>query len=136
VHGRGVFATTGIDCGTRLLEYTGRVTSWGRAVQTYRKSGAESGHTFFFGLEDGRVIDGGCGGNSSRWLNHGCEPNCEAVELDGRVFIEVIADIAPGDELLIDYRLQTEARTSARLREQYRCRCGAQHCRGTMLERA
>jgi SET domain-containing protein len=33
-----------------------------------------------FEVEDGRVIDGGIEGNSARWINHACMPNCIAEE--------------------------------------------------------
>ncbi|CAE6777015.1 hypothetical protein R69927_04023 [Paraburkholderia domus] len=87
VHGRGVFALQAIPAGQRIIEYRGEVTSWRRASARYRRSGVP-GHTFIFGLAEGRVIDGSVGGNSARWLNHSCQPNCEAIEDErGRVFI-------------------------------------------------
>src|SRR6516165_4353579 len=75
VHGRGVFALQPIAAGERLIEYAGEVTSWRRAAARQQ---SENGHTFVFGLSDGRVIDGSRGGNSARFLNHACDPNCEA----------------------------------------------------------
>jgi hypothetical protein len=84
VHGRGVFALQPIAAGERLIEYAGEVTSWRRAAAR-QQSG--SGHTFVFGLSDGRVIDGSRGGNSARFINHACAPNCEAIETGDRVFI-------------------------------------------------
>jgi SET domain-containing protein len=79
IHGKGVFAARRLSAGERVLEYKGELTSWWEAVRRHRRDGVE-GHTFLFGLSDGRVIDGSCGGNSSRWLNHSCAPNCEAIE--------------------------------------------------------
>jgi hypothetical protein len=79
------------------------VTSWRVASQRYQRNRPEDGHTFFFGLDDRHVIDGARGGNSARWLNHCCEPNCEAVQEGSRVFIRAIADIMAGEELSIDY---------------------------------
>ena len=38
------------------------------------------GITYLFNLSDGTTIDGGDGGNATRFLNHACKPNCEAVE--------------------------------------------------------
>lgn len=66
VHGRGVFSLRAIPAGQRILEYRGEVTSWRRASARFRRSGIP-GHTFIFGLADGRVIDGSVGGNSVRW---------------------------------------------------------------------
>ena len=107
--------------------------SWRAAIARYRASVAEDGHTFVFGLEGDRVIDGARGGNSARWINHGCEPNCEAVEDGTRVFIRALRRIRPGDELLLDYRLAVDGRRTAAVKRLYACRCGAQGCRGTML---
>ncbi|SAL88020.1 methyl-accepting chemotaxis sensory transducer [Caballeronia arvi] len=44
-------------------------------------------------LDDGRVIDGAQGGNSARWVNHSCEPNCEAEQKIGDI-IAVMDSIA------------------------------------------
>ncbi|WP_084690258.1 SET domain-containing protein [Paraburkholderia caledonica] len=132
VHGRGVFALRPICAGELILEYTGTVMSWKRAKTRHRRFG-EEGHTFLFGLANGRVIDGSLGGNSARWLNHACIANCEAVEDDGRVYIHAVSNIEPGEELFIAYGLTTDARPSAAVRAQYACRCGHRRCRGTML---
>jgi SET domain-containing protein len=128
-----VFALQAIKAGERLLEYKGEVTSWRLAMSQYEPRNGESGHTFFFALSDGRVIDGARGGNTSRWLNHACAPNCATLEEDGRVFIEASADIDAGEELFIDYQLDIDMRRTAKVKAQYACRCGAPTCRGTML---
>jgi SET domain-containing protein len=132
VHGRGVFALQAIPAGQRILEYRGEVTSWRRAAARYRRSGVP-GHTFIFGLADGRVIDGSVGGNSARWLNHSCQPNCEAIEDDGRIFIETIRDLKPGDELCIAYGLTIDEAVTPELVADYVCRCGTKRCTGSML---
>jgi hypothetical protein len=133
VHGRGVFALQAIPAGQRILEYRGEVTSWRRAAARYRRSGVP-GHTFIFGLADGRVIDGSVGGNSARWLNHSCQPNCEAIEDGrGRVFIETIRAVKPGDELCIAYGLTIDEAVTPELVADYACRCGAKRCTGSML---
>jgi SET domain-containing protein len=132
VHGRGVFALRALSAGELILEYAGTVMSWKQAITRHHRFGKE-GHTFFFGLSDGRVIDGSLGGNSTRWLNHACVANCEAVECDGRVHIYAVSEIQPGEELFITYGLSVEGRLSARVRAQYWCRCGHRRCRGTML---
>ena len=68
-----------------------------------------------------------------RWINHACTPNCEADEVDGRIFIKALADIAPGEELFYDYGLVLDERYTPKLKKQFECRCGSPHCRGTML---
>jgi SET domain-containing protein len=133
VHGRGVFALTNIPSGELLIEYKGEVTSWRVASQRYQRDRAEDGHTFFFGLDGAHVIDGARGGNSSRWLNPCCEPNCEAEQEGSRVFIRALADIMAGEELFIDYLLDVKGRRTAAIKKLHACRCGARHCRGSML---
>jgi hypothetical protein len=132
VHGKGVFALQHLAAGARVLEYKGEVTTWRKASSRHQRYGVE-GHTFFFGLSDGRVIDGSHGGNSARWLNHACNANCEAVEDAGRVFIETIADIESGQELFIEYHLAVDDPLDEDTRRQYACHCGAASCRRSML---
>jgi uncharacterized protein len=132
VHGKGVFALRPLAAGERVLEFKGRVTSWRKASSRFSRNGVE-GHTFLFGLSDGRVIDGSQGGNSARWLNHACDANCEAVEEAGRVFIETLADIAVGTELFIRYELSVDGPLTDEVRVQYACRCGAAMCSRSML---
>jgi SET domain-containing protein len=132
VHGKGVFALQRIAARERVLEYKGEVTSWREAVRRHQRHGVD-GHTFFFGLSDGRVIDGSQNGNSARWLNHACTANCEAIEDAGRVFIETLQDIDAGQELFIEYLLAVDDPVDEDTRRQYACRCGATSCRRSML---
>ncbi|MGF6471592.1 SET domain-containing protein [Paraburkholderia youngii] len=130
VHGMGLFALQPIAAGERVIEYKGELTSWRRAAASQR---SESGHTFVFDLSDGRVIDGSHGGDSARFLNHACVPNCEAIETGDRVFIHALAPIAPGDELFIDYGLSVDGVITDDIRAHHTCRCRASGCRRTML---
>jgi uncharacterized protein len=132
VHGKGVFALLPLVAGERVLEFKGEVTSWRKASIRSRLNGVE-GHTFLFGLSDGRVIDGSQGGNSARWLNHACDANCEAVEEEGRVFIETLTNIAAGTELLIRYGLTVNGPLTDEVRALYACRCGSAICSQSML---
>ncbi|MHA3704946.1 SET domain-containing protein [Jatrophihabitans sp. YIM 134969] len=135
IHGKGVFALVDLPAGVDLLPYGGDVLDWDVAQQRYDDAGIENGHTFFFDIGDGRVIDGGSHGNSARWINHGCNPNCEAVfETDTRLMIRTRRRIRAGDELLIDYRLEIDDPDDALTL--YACACGARNCRHTMASLA
>jgi SET domain-containing protein len=125
-----LFALQPIAAGERLIEYKGEVTSWRRAAARQR---SEIGHTFVFGLSDGRVIDGSRGGNCARFLNHACAPNCEAIETGNRVFLHSITAIRPGEERFIDYRLVIDSEISEDIRSEYACHCGTSTCRQSML---
>ena len=133
VHGRGVFAAAPIARDEVIIEYTGEVIGWPEALRRHPHDPNDPNHTFYFSLEGGKVIDAKVGGNSSRWINHACEPNCQADETDGRVFIRALRDLQPGDELFYDYGLVLDERQTAKLKKQYACRCGSPSCRGTML---
>jgi SET domain-containing protein len=133
VHGRGVFAARRLAAGTRLLEYRGQIIDWDEALRRHPHDPAQPNHTFYFSLDDGRVIDANVGGNSARWINHSCAPNCEARQSGDRVFIHALRDLEAGEELFYDYRLSLDARYTARLKRDYACRCGAADCRGTLL---
>ena len=133
VHGKGVFAAQPLRAGERLLEYKGQRISWKEAVRRHPHNPDEPNHTFYFALEDGRVIDGNVDGNSARWINHSCAPNCEAEKIDGRVFMQALRDISADEELFYDYGLVIDERRTKKLQKEYACRCGARKCRGTML---
>jgi SET domain-containing protein len=128
VHGQGVYAVQSIPKGTRIIEYTGERVSWEDAPDDDNDP-----HTFNFGLENGQVINPRVGGNDARWINHSCDPNCEAVEEDDRVFIYAIRDIQAGEELLYDYQLEIDEPITDASRKKFACQCGAPNCRGTML---
>lgn len=133
VHGRGVFATRLIPEGARIIEYKGERIDWKEALRRDEAKGPDNFHTFFFSLDDGDIIDGGSRGNNARWINHSCEPNCEAQEDDGRVFIYALRDIQPGEELNYDYGLIIDERHTPKLKKAYQCLCGSKKCRGTLL---
>ena len=115
-----------------MLEYRGERMSWATAAEADTHADAD-GATYFFDRGDGTVIDGARGGNSTRFLNHCCEPNCEAVLDAGRIYIYAASDIQPGAELFLDYALQTEDSDSPEARARYRCRCASPDCRTSML---
>ena len=132
IHGKGVFAATLIPKGTRIIEYKGTRMTEEAADEKYGDD--ESPHTFLFLLDDKTVIDANRRGNSARWINHSCDPNCETNEEDGRLFIDAIRDIRRGEELSYDYKLVVDARYSPALKRLYACDCGSRKCRGTILD--
>nr|WP_210543346.1 SET domain-containing protein-lysine N-methyltransferase [Rhodoferax sp. PAMC 29310] len=133
VHGKGMFALVNIAEGETLIEYVGEVISWPEAQSRHPHDPTNPNHTFYFHVDEERVIDALYGGNSSRWINHACDPNCEAEEEDGRVFIKALRNIPAGEELNYDYGLMIDERYTAKLKAQYPCWCGAPDCRGTLL---
>jgi uncharacterized protein len=134
VHGKGVFALQAIAAGTRLIEYKGEIIAWPEALRRHPHDANDPNHTFYFSLDDGtHVIDANVDGNAARWINHACDPNCQADETEGRVFIEALRDLQPGEELFYDYGLVIDERYTPKLKKDYACRCGSPNCRRTML---
>ena len=133
VHGLGVFANRKLRKGTRIVEYLGERVSHKVADDRYEQKEVDDGHTFLFIVAPGVVIDAGVDGNEARFINHGCDPNCESVIEDRRVFVEAIRTIQPGEELKYDYQIGRDDDDPENVDEVFACRCGAKSCRGTML---
>lgn len=133
VHGKGVYAVVDLAEGELVLEYTGEVITWEEALRRHPHDPSDPNHTFYFHTDDAHVIDAKFGGNSSRWINHSCAPNCEAEVDGGRVFIRTLRPIVAGEELFYDYGLVIDEPYTAQLKAQYPCWCGTPQCRGTLL---
>jgi len=71
-----------------------------------------------------------------RYVNHSCDPNCELFYWEAepgeteeeRLWMQTIRTIEAGEELLIDYSWPADAAIP--------CRCGAQGCRGWIVDPA
>ena len=133
VHGKGVYALTDFEADERVIEYTGEVISWKEALHRHPHDPSDPNHTFYFHIDDQTVIDGAREGNVARWINHGCDPNCDTEVIDNRVFVKALRPIVAGEELFYDYRLTIDERYTPALKKQFECRCGAETCRHTML---
>jgi uncharacterized protein len=133
LHGLGVFATRRIPRGTRVIEYLGERVSHTEADSRYDHKDAGDNHTFLFILDARTVIDAGVDGNEARFMNHSCEPNCESLIENQRVYIDAIRTIEAGEELTYDYQIQREADDPPDIDAVFACRCGFERCRGTML---
>lgn len=120
IHAAGCYATAPISKGTRVAEYDGPRLTKRRADKLYQNSPV----TYLFGIGDGSVVIDGH--SMAMFINHSCDPNCETVEMRGRVWIRAIRDIAAGEEVTYDYCLYDGGDEDAT------CNCGAPQCRGTM----
>ena len=136
IHGRGAFATRRIARGTRLIEYAGARLTPKEADERYPDVPGAPTHTVLFAIDDDVVIDASVDGNDAKWINHSCDPNCDAIVEDGRIWIETIRDVAAGEELGYDYALELEDEPhNVANKRRYACNCGASKCRGTLLIR-
>jgi hypothetical protein len=133
IQGRGAFATRQIRKGQRLIEYTGDRITPEEGDRRYIEDGMKRHHTFLFTVDEKTCIDGKRGGNESRYINHSCDPNCEAVIEDGRIFLFAKRGMAAGTELTYDYQYERTPEHTKEDEEFYRCLCGTDACRGTIL---
>ena len=121
IHAAGCYTTTDIAAGTHVIEYTGKRIPKKLADDLYEDRAV----TYLFGLDDGKnVIDGH---GTAAFINHSCDPNCEADQLKERVWVIALRDIKAGEELLYDYNLYDGGED-----DPAPCHCGASNCRGSM----
>lgn len=132
IQGLGAFAIRPIPAGTRLIEYAGERLTPEQADARYPDDG-ERHHTFLFAIDDDIVVDAAVNGNEARFLNHSCDPNCDVIVEDKRLWIETIRDVEPGEELVYDYAFILPERHTPAAKRRYPCRCGSTSCRGTIL---
>jgi SET domain-containing protein len=136
IHGRGVFAACRIRKGTRIVEYRGERIDNDEADRRYDDSRMKRHHTFLFTLDKNTVIDGAiaAGGGDASFINHSCDPNCEAIITGKKIFIHARRTIEPGEELAYDYQYERTGENDDELERFYLCKCGAPNCRGTIMK--
>ena len=121
IHGSGCYAGEFIPADSFIIEYTGELIPAEEAYRREEDPARPGIYTFWTGND--WAIDGLSGGNTARYINHSCTPNCEYRIEDRRVLIYSGRDIAPGEELTIDYSYAADG-------ERIQCRCGSDCCRG------
>jgi len=122
IHGTGGFARVEIPSGTRVIEYVGETISKQESLAR-----CERGEEFIFAIDDEHDLDGNVDWNPARFLNHSCEPNCEARFIDGRIWLAAIRDVRAGEELTFNYSYDLEDY------REHPCRCEARTCVGYMV---
>ncbi|MBD3258014.1 SET domain-containing protein-lysine N-methyltransferase [candidate division GN15 bacterium] len=134
IQGKGVFAAKRIRPGRRIIEYVGERIHPREELKRYPDHLMDRHHTFLFAVDEKTTIDAAVGGNDARFINHSCDPNCEAVDYDGHIWIEAIKNIQPGVELTYDYNFTSDSPPDEEDLTRYACRCGAEKCRGTIMK--
>lgn len=135
IQGKGAFATRRIKKGERIIEYLGECIDADESDIRYPDDEMGRHHTFLFSIGDGtRVLDAGPLEWPAKYVNHSCDPNCEAIEEeDGRVFVHALTTLEAGQELLYDYAYERTAEHTADDETLYKCLCGSAKCRGSIL---
>jgi SET domain-containing protein len=134
LHGYGLFAADFIPKDTRIIEYIGRKVTKAQSqriedVRLERLAKGEDACVYTFDMTKRYDLDGDVEWNHARRINHSCDGNCESQDVRGHVWIVARRDIAPGEELLYDYRFPfSEWR-------HHPCRCGAKDCVGFIVNK-
>lgn len=134
IQGFGGFATRDIPKGTRIIEYVGEKISNAESDRRYDNEKMRRHHTFLFTLNSRTIVDAAVNGNAARFINHSCDPNCEALIERGHIYIYAKRNIVAGEELLYDYSYEWDSDYTKEDLEFYQCRCGAPNCRGTIVK--
>jgi len=135
IHHKGVFAKKDIPKGTRIIEYVGEKITKAEAdkradvVLEKSKTSVTTGAVYIFELNKRHDIDGNVKWNTARFINHTCEPNCEADNIGGHIWIIAIKNIKKGDELSYNYGYDFEEYYD------HPCKCGSPYCVGYILAR-
>ena len=130
VHAWGLFAATFIPKGTRVIEYIGELIRPSIAEirqDFYEKNNIDD---YLFRIGQHYVIDATLSGGPARYINHGCDPNCQPKQFvsERKIFIFAIKDIMKGEELCYNYKFEYVKDFS----EAIPCTCGSSKCSGYM----
>jgi SET domain-containing protein len=109
-----------------IIEYTGELIREYIADEREKQWSAAS---YFFRIDETWIIDATKKGNMARFMNHSCDPNCNAkiIPSGGKKKVVVYAqkEINIGDEITYDYKFPLED-------DKIKCYCGSVKCRGTL----
>lgn len=122
IHGVGGYARKRIKEGTPIIEYVGRKVDKQEAERL-----CEEENSYVFVINDHYDLDGSVDWNLARWINHSCDPNCEALDEGGRIWITACRDIKPGEELTFNYNYDLEEYAD------HPCCCGSENCVGYIV---
>ncbi|XP_049906745.1 histone-lysine N-methyltransferase NSD3 isoform X2 [Epinephelus moara] len=127
--GWGLRTNQGLRKGDFVTEYVGEVIDSEECQQRIKRAHENHVTNFYMlTLTKDRVIDAGPKGNSSRFMNHSCSPNCETqkwtVNGDVRIGLFTLCDIEAGTELTFNYNLHCVGNRRSS------CHCGSDNCSG------
>jgi len=116
--GYGCFATVLFQKGSAIAEYAGERITRKEAVRRMKgRKGKRISE-----LDADCYIDGSINGNETQYINHSCEPNADALIIDGLIILFALREILPGEEITVDYLNSFEEDRSV-------CHCRTASCR-------
>jgi len=134
IHNKGVFAKVNISKGVKVIEYVGEKISKAESdkradkeIDNHKKN-SDKGAVYIFELNKKTDVDGNVSWNPARFINHSCDPNCEAEITRGRIWIISIRDIKKGEEITYNYNYDIDDF------DEHPCRCQSERCVGYILD--
>lgn len=121
IDGQGAFAAEAVPARRKIGEIRGEPIS----VREARRRARGRQRIMIVELSDTRAIDASASADPLRYTNHSCRPNAVLRIRQGRVEFYAMRDIAPGEEITVNYG---ETHHEGRLA----CRCGAPGCVGAI----
>ena len=121
IDGQGAFAAEAIPTRRKIGEIRGESIS----VAEARIRATRTERIMIVELSAKKAIDFSKSADPMRYTNHSCRPNARLCIRQGRVEFYALRDIAPGEEITVDYG---ETHHEGKLR----CQCGAPGCRGAL----
>jgi SET domain-containing protein len=121
IHGQGLFARRAIARGEIVAAKGGHVLTaeaWGALEPLLGPAEIQISEDIFVAPATRAERDG-----SMLYTNHSCDPN---LAIQGKIVLVAMRDIAPGEELTIDWATTDDGD------HEMRCRCGSAGCRGTV----
>ncbi|KAJ3038173.1 histone methyltransferase set2 [Rhizophlyctis rosea] len=132
--GFGLRVLEDVAVGDIVLEYVGELIDkdeFQKRVEEYNQKALQ--HRYFAGLRNGELLDSMKKGNSGRFLNHHCEPNCQlqswVVGNTERLAFVAVKELKAGDEANFDYGDGRLEGVPPQI-----CLCGAERCWGMIWE--
>lgn len=120
IQGSGCFSSAHFRRWHKIAEYTGE-----RITTAEAKRRAKRRRLRICAINNRWSLDGSRGGNGTHYINHSCEPNAFMKISYNHILFIALRDIAPGEEITIDYESTLHSNKK-------RCTCGAPSCRGTI----
>jgi len=121
IDGRGAFAAEAMPARRKIGEIRGESVS----VREARRRAKTMERIMIVEVSHTRAIDASGSTDPLRFTNHSCQPNAVLRIRQGRVEFYAMRDIAPGEEITVNYG---ETHHEGKLR----CRCGAPGCVGAI----
>ena len=126
IDNKGLYASTDIKEGTKIIEYKGKIISV-KETETNPKFDNDKA-IYLFNLNKKYDLDGDFKYNTARLINHSCDPNCEVTGTGLKIWIHAIKNINRDEELTYDYGFGFDEDF-----KNYPCKCKSKNCVGYIV---